>query len=211
MHASASEFTYLRKLNREHWLRAWPHICISPQLWTGTSAQGHVHRLAGAHARTHTHIRMQTCAVNSWVVFAVRAAPSLSAPSRTMTRALVCVCTAPSSNSARFRPLRHSSALWGLPLWGRTQKPGKRLGCRSQKKKKIWTQGPSSLRNQLEFEKSTWYTASWLSYSFFFFILCGKFKMFLHSNQGQRDISQVLFHVQDKSSQNRGLLLERSW
>lgn len=210
MHASASEFTYLRKLNREHWLRAWPHICISPQLWTGTSAQGHVHRLAGAHARTHTHIRMRTCAVNSWVVFAVRAAPSLSAPSRTMTRALVCVCTAPSSNSARFRPLRHSSALWGLPLWGRTQKPGKRLGCRSQKKKNMDT-GAKFV------EKSTRIWEIHLIHGvlaflfFFFFILCGKFKMFLHSNQGQRDISQVLFHVQDKSSQNRGLLLERSW
>lgn len=78
-------------------------------------------------------------------------------------------------------------------------------------KKKKWTQGPSSLRNQLEFEKCTWYTASWVSFSFLFFILCGKFLMFLHSNQGQRDISQVLFHVRDKSSQNRGLLLERSW
>lgn len=50
MHALALEFTYLWKLNRAHWHKVWLHICIWPQLWTGTSAR----------TRAHTHT------LNSW-------------------------------------------------------------------------------------------------------------------------------------------------
>lgn len=97
MHASAQEFTYLWKLNRAHWLRVWRHICMWPQLWTGTSA------LARARARGAGSEQLG--------VFAVREA--LVGPSVSHNGPMRCLCLhcTQSSNSVCFRPLCHSGAL----------------------------------------------------------------------------------------------------
>lgn len=97
MHASAQEFTYLWKLNREHWLRVWRHICMWPQLWTGTSALARA-RARGAHSE-------------QLGVFAVREA--LVGPSVSHNGPVRCLCLhcTQSSNSVCFRPLCHSGAL----------------------------------------------------------------------------------------------------
>lgn len=99
-------------------------------------------------ALTHTHGKL---AVNSWECLqcerVVRSPLSVSHNDP----CTVCVCSAPNSNSMRFRPLAiqaHSEA----GFCEDSHKPG-RLGPRVALRK----QGPSSLRNHLEFQKCTWY------------------------------------------------------
>lgn len=142
MHALALEFTYLWKLNREHWLKVWPHICIWPQLWTGTSARTRAHA-AHTHMGTWLWTAGSVCSASgSFLLLSV----SHNDP------CTVCVCTAPSSNSVHFRPIAiqaHSEA--GFCEDAHTNPV--RLGLRPHLEK----QGPSSLRNQLECQKCTWY------------------------------------------------------
>lgn len=118
MHALALEFTYLRKLNREHWHKVWLHICIWPQLWTGTSARCNVHM--------QTHLQTWLWTAGSVCSPFVLLSISHNDP------CAVCVCTAPSSNSVRFR-----STLWGSLLLRTHTKPGEGLasGSRSENKR----------------------------------------------------------------------------
>lgn len=90
MHALALEFTYLWKLNREHWLRVWCHICMRLQLWTGTSA------LTRARPCSHVHT-----ASSLWTAGSVCSVSALFVPSVSHNGpCAVCVCTAPTAQTA---------------------------------------------------------------------------------------------------------------
>ena len=167
MHALALEFTYLWKLNREHWHKVWLHICIWPQLLTGTSAW----------TRTHTH--MQTSLWTAGSVCSASGSFALLSVSHN-DPCTVCVCTAPSSNSARFRPLRHSSTLRGQLLWSRTQT---REGLAS---------GHTRKTGAKFIEKSTRISEMHLIEHLALCFLLRQLIMFWHSSQGHRDISHFL-------------------
>lgn len=176
MHALALEFTYLWKLNREHWLGVWRHICMWPQLWTGASAFKHARARSRAH--THTH---RGFALNSWECLQCERAVRSLRLAQWPKRCLCLHCTQ-SSNSVCFRPLCHSGALWGWLLL-KTHTKLSRLGPRVA----LATQGPSSLRNQGEFQKCTWYMSPCVVPSWYWYC-------FQHSTQGHGDIKHVLFH-----------------
>lgn len=112
MHALALEFTYLWKLNREHWLRVWCHICMRLQLWTGTSA------LTRARPCSHVHT-----ASSLWTAGSVCSVSALFVPSVSHNGpCAVCVCTAPTAQTALvsdpFGIQAHSEAGF---CWRRTQ------------------------------------------------------------------------------------------
>lgn len=103
MHALALEFTYLWKLNRDHWLRVWRHICMWVQLWTGTSA------LTRARVCSHTHTHRADS--EQLGVFAVWARCSFP-PSSTMARALSVFALRPQLKQRLFpSPLAFRRAL----------------------------------------------------------------------------------------------------
>lgn len=171
MHALALEFTYLWKLNREHWLKVWPHICIWPQLWTGTSARTRAHA-AHTHMGTWLWTAGSVCSASgSFLLLSV----SHNDP------CTVCVCTAPSSNSVHFRPIAiqaHSQA----GFCEDAHKPGK-----------AWPQAALGKTGAKFIEKSTRMSEMHLIH----FALCCPLRqmiMFWHSNQGHRNISRAIFH-----------------
>lgn len=136
MHALALEFTYLWKLNRDHWLRVWRHICMWLQLWTGTSA------LTRAHACSHIHTYSSL-----WTAGSVSSANTIFVPSVSHNGpCTVCVCTAPRAQTAvvsvPFGIQAHSEARF---CWRHTHKT-----LKAWPQVALAKQGPSSLRNQAE-------------------------------------------------------------
>lgn len=118
-------------------------------------------------------------------VFAVWAGLSFSSPSHTMTHALsvFALHLAQTALVSVPLPFKHFEVCFCEDV----HKPGKAWPQVALAKR-----GPSSLRNQLEFEKCTWYM---LPCVFPFFLI-----MFWHSSQGHRDIRRVLFHFAHNGS-----------
>lgn len=177
MHALALEFTYLRKLNTEHWLKVWTHTCIWPQLWTGTSAWTH------AHAHTHSHANLT---LNSWEC--LQCEWVIRFPLCLTQWPMHCLCLHCTKLKQRVfpspLPFKHTLRVafvkthtnWEGLASGRTQKTRAKF-----------------------IEKSSRISEMHLIHLAPCFLLW-QLIMFGHSNQGHRDINCSLFHIVNNGS-----------